>query len=424
MNDVVAIIILIAEILAILQCLQIAFMHELNLDKYIIGILGIDVIIYIAINKGIIPKISSILFYILVFIYCYFKYEQKMIKTMICYIVGISFAGCIEAIVACVFNLFRDILDSNIILLLSSLTALFLVCIIKRCIPILKANKLDKGSKWVFCYIILFGLAYGGLVVDYYMNQSFIKLYAVFILLFLVVIVCYLYRLMQAHAEINVKNHELELQKIYGGVYEDLLHEVRRKQHDYKNQLGAVLSMHMVAKSKDELIKMQREYMNSLQVNHKYDSILTCCNNTILAGYFYYRCLLCEESGVAVDYNIAVDQADCCFPLHEIIEILGILIDNACEKVITDESLDKSIRIECLEDNDRILFSVSNPSEFLGFAEINRLFTSGYSTKGPDRGLGLPRCLELAKKYKTEIKVHNFEYNKRNWIKFSIEIVK
>lgn len=54
----------------------------------------------------------------------------------------------------------------------------------------------------------------------------------------------------------------------------------------------------------------------------KYISILTCCNNTILAGYFYYRCLLCEESGVAVDYNIAVDQADCCFPLHEIIEIL------------------------------------------------------------------------------------------------------
>ena len=96
------------------------------------------------------------------------------------------------------------------------------------------------------------------------------------------------------------------------------MHEVRRKQHDYKNQLGAVLSMHMAAKSKDELIKMQREYMNSLQVNHKYDSILTCCNNTILAGYFYYRCRLCEESGVAVDYNIAV----CCFPLHEIIEIL------------------------------------------------------------------------------------------------------
>ena len=53
--------------------------------------------------------------------------------------------------------------------------------------------------------------------------------------------------------EINIKNHEIELQRIYGGMYEDLLGEIRRKQHDYKNQLGAIRSIHMVAESNIEL---------------------------------------------------------------------------------------------------------------------------------------------------------------------------
>lgn len=424
MNNVLAIIILIAEILTVLECLQIAFMQELKFDKYMVGIIVIDILIYTAINMQIIPTICSVVFYILVFIYCYCRFQQRLIKTTICFIIGVSLAGCIEAIMACGTNLFKDLLDSCFRLSLSSVLALLLAYVIKKCIPLLKLKKIEKNNKWMFYCVLFYGLAYGGLVVDYYLNQTFIKVYAVFILTFVVVIFYYLYKLVQAQAEINIKNHELELQRIYGGVYENLLGEVRRKQHDYKNQLGAIFSMHMAAHSIDELVNMQKEYIDTLQLNRKYDSILTCCNNPILAGYIYYRCLSCEKVGITVDYNIAINQAECCFPLYEIIEMLGILIDNACENVVIEKVTGKSIRFEFLEDDDKIKFSVSNPAKYFTCSEIDRMFMDGYSSKGENRGLGLARSLELVRKYKSEIKVQNILYKENNWIEFGVEIAK
>ena len=192
MNDVTAAIILIAEILTILECLQIAFMQELKFDKYMLGIIVIDILLYIAMNKQILPAICSVIVYIIVFIYCCFKFRQKPIKTVICYIIGISLAGCIEAIMACGTNLFKDFLDSEIRLFLSSILALMLVYVFKKCIPQLKLKRVDKNNKWIFYCVVVYALAYGGLVVDYYMNQTIIKVYAVFILTFLVGIAYYL----------------------------------------------------------------------------------------------------------------------------------------------------------------------------------------------------------------------------------------
>lgn len=424
MNEIIVVVVLVAEILTVLQCLQIAFMQELKFDKYMAIIIVADILLYSAITFGLLPKICSVLFYVLVFVYCYFKFKQKMAKTVICFIIGVSLGGCIEAIVACVFISLIRILDNNIILFLSSLCALVFSYIAKTCIPVLKIKKMNNEKKWLFYCVILYGISYTGLVADYYLNKTLIKIYAVFILLFLVIIVFYLYKLVQARAEIDLKNRELELQNIYGEMYKNLLGEVRRKQHDYKNQLNTIYSMHMVLDSRDELGEMQREYLNELQINQKYESIVTNCSNHILAGYFYYRFLLCEKNGIEINYNIAINQAECCFALHEIIELLGILIDNACEKVLEEENGDKKVHIEFIESNEFVKISISNPAEYLSYSEIDRIFEEGYSSKGENRGLGLARCMELINKYNAEIVVQNIQCKEDNWIKFEVNIIK
>ena len=100
--------------------------------------------------------------------------------------------------------------------------------------------------------------------------------------------------------------------------------------------------------------------------------------------------------------------------------MLGILIDNACEKVLEDEKEEKRIRVVFRESNESIKISVSNPSQKLSYSEIDKLFEEGYSSKGENRGLGLARCLQLVKKYNADIVVQNVMFNEMNWIKFSI----
>ena len=424
MSEVLSTFILLTEIVMVLQCLQIAFRQELRCDRYMVGIISIDIIVYLLINLNRIPAVSALLLYGLLFLYCRLLFRKTVKKTIVGMIIGLSLAGCIEVTVFCITNLFKNDTNSKLVLFLSSLVALSLSYIMRKNIQIIEIKGVSYSNDRMFGIALFYGLALSGLVLDYYLNRSLINIYAVFILVFIVFMFFYIYRLEQTRNEIEKKNYELELQKVYGGTYEKLLAEVRRKQHDFKNQLGAIYSMHLVAQSLEELVNMQKEYGVNLQLDSKFDSILMCCDNSILAGYLYYRCITCENEGIMVDYNIHINQAACCFELHEIIEILGILIDNACEYLDSGGNVEKRIGLNFLESDEKIEIAVSNPARYITFSQIEKMFVCGYSSKGNGRGIGLARVLELVKKYSAEIKVYNFLCNEQNWINFSVVVSK
>lgn len=423
MNEVLSVFILLTEILMILQCLQIVFKQELPFDKYMVGIIVIDFIIYMGINLKAIPMICSCIFYVLTYVFCLIKFKQTKMKTAIRLIIALCLAGGIEGIFAFVTNFVRTPYNLLPIMALSSSLALILAWVIKVSIPsIVIDRKANKRGVWGI--VVFYGISYAGVLIEYYTKYRLVSIYVVLILLFVAFILFYFYRLEQTQNEINKKNYELELQNIYGGAYEKLLLEVRRRQHDYKNQLGAIYSMQLTAGSLEELVAMQKEYGDALQSDCKFDSILTGCKNQILAGFLYHKCIDCEQKGVAVEYTIHIEQADCDFALHELIELLGILIDNACESVVDQTNDHKQIRLDFQENEEKILFSVSNPASYVSFSQIERMFTLGYSSKGENRGLGLARAKELINKYGAEMQVENIVLNDENWIEFKVEIEK
>lgn len=425
MDEVLAILTLLAEILMVWQCLQIVFGKTAKFDKYMVGIIVIDLAVYTLINRRVIPLLCTIILYVLIFLFCYYKFKYNIAETVIRLIVSFSLVGCVEGMAAFIPHIFRSEDNSRLLLFLSSVLALVLMCIIKKFIPILINRMIKAGNGWKLGVTIFYGGLLAGLLINYYSNKNVISIYVVFLLVFLMFIFYSMHRLEQAHNEIVRKNYELELHKVYGGTYEKLLSEVRKRQHDYKNQLSAILGMHLTARSLDELVNMQQEYEKNLRFDCKFDSILTCCNNKILAGFIYYRCVSCEDENIVVDYKISIDQAECCFALHEIIEILGILIDNACENVKIGNFLDKRIGLDFKEEAEKIVFSVSNPARYISFSEIDKMFIHGYSTKGENRGIGLGRVLELVNKYAAEIKVYNSALgDEGNWVYFVIEINK
>ena len=421
MDKELGILILLAEMFLIMQCLQISFKQRVRFDKYTLGIIAADICIYMGINCGMVPMIVSGLFYLLLWIYCHKAFQVKAGKALTGVIIGLSMAGCIELVMAYVVKRFAYVKDEKYELLLAVFLALVLTGILKNKLYLMEyITRTIKLSGLV----VLYGLALAGLLINYYVNRMLIDLHAVAILFFVVCIFFYLHRLEQAQKEVDKKNYELELQRIYGDTYEKLLTQVRQRQHDFKNQLGAIYSMHLTARSLEELVEEQQKYGNILNENCKYDSILTGCGNRIMAGYLYYRCMECEQRDIQVLFDVCVGEAACKWAIHEVIEVLGILIDNACESVGTEPCADKCIKLFVQEKEDRIIMKVSNPSEYISFSEIHKMFEYGYSSKGENRGIGLAGVLELVKKYKDELKVANQLIDYENWIEFTIEMKK
>lgn len=398
---------LLVEAILVLECIQIVFMKKLKPDRFTIGFIVVDVVIYLLINLKYLPFIFVVVVYLTLVWMCYYIFQREILETIVRFFIGCALIAGIESIAAYIVyflsvkNIFKMALP------LSSLISLVVAVGIKDfCFIFYKEPKYRKNI-WKSKLLLLYGLMTVGLFIGYYFKDEPINLNVLTTSIFIMGIFFYVYGLEIFQLEIEKKNYELDLRRVYSRTYESLLKEVRRRQHDYKNQIAAIYGMHLTAKNLDELIDMQRSYGYILEKNRRFDSILTSCNNPILAGFLYHRCIDCERNNVMVDYDIQIDQVECSFALHELIEILGILIDNGYEHVRMMSVAPKYIKIMFREETDKISFSVSNPTDYISFTEIERMFIEGYSRKGKNRGIGLPRVWELVNKYAAEIKVYN-----------------
>lgn len=80
MDKVISTLVLLNEMLLILQCLQITFMQKLRIDKYVVGIIIVNLIVYTGINYKIIPAFTTCIFYVTVYIFCYYKFKLTMTR--------------------------------------------------------------------------------------------------------------------------------------------------------------------------------------------------------------------------------------------------------------------------------------------------------------------------------------------------------
>lgn len=424
MNNIVASFVILMEVLMILQFLQIIFQKNLRFDKYMMVLIIIDLIVYNAIRLQFLPKIFTAVVHILLFLYSYRMFKQSIKTTVVRMIIVYASITCVEAVLFSIVAPLIKVEIVDFVAVVTTFAGFIIATIVKKLVQVIGTKRILTSNKGIYICIFVCGAIVLLVLVDYYFFSGNITVNVLLLLILVVFILFCLCRIELANNEIARKNYELEVQRVYNGAYKELLGEVRRRQHDYKNQLGAIHSMHLVANSLEELVDMQKEYMDGLQSDSKYDSILTRCNNAILAGYLYHRCISCEQVGVEVDYDIQIGQAKCGFAVHEIIEILGILIDNACENFAVEQNRDRCIQLEFKEEEEHIMFSVTNPARHMSFAEISNMFTRGYSSKGENRGIGLSRVQELVNQRGAELKVANVLYDGMNWLRFDINIEK
>ena len=216
---------------------------------------------------------------------------------------------------------------------------------------------------------------------------------------------------------------ELQATRIPKDKYKELLKTIRIHHHGLTNHLVIISAIQYTYKSYDKLVKAQNEYCGKILQENRYYKLLLI-ENEILAGYLYGKIQAIESENINIEYEIKGTFQQSVIPIHHLIEMLGILLDNAMQAIENKGINERRILFGLLEQEQYYQFKISNKFPYTRYDEIETWFQLGKSTKGKDHGIGLYRMRCLCDEHHCNIICRNIEIKEENWIEFALEVHK
>lgn len=178
---------------------------------------------------------------------------------------------------------------------------------------------------------------------------------------------------------------------------------LRAQSHEFMNKMHVVLGLtHM--KQYEELQK----YISGMVSEHQYEigGVMERIKSPVFAGFLLGKLSYAREKNIKLiisedSYMPEIDDESI---IHELITIVGNLIDNALEAVTNCEK--KQVELE-IQYGDTLTITVRDTGKGIPEEEIGALFTKGYSTKGDNRGYGLYLVKESIQRINGEIHMHS-----------------
>lgn len=407
------------EMLALVLCLHSLSGEKVKPDIYNVGFIVIELTFMQMIRDGIVSKQLYFAVYLIYFVYAYIKFKDTIQRTILkCLLTTFVMCGLQIAIYVPMYFASYYITDETIIVLIVNTLVFIFLFFTQKSKRYSKMVEFCISRDWILRICVAFCVA----VAIYCMFT--IKLgipikIDVFIIftLFMLVAFVFVYRWQKSVYELENKEKEIQLANLYNDAFGDLITTIRRKQHDFHNHLDAIYSMHLTAKSLDELIKAQKEYCDNLIYENRYSKVLSCSNNSTLAGFVYSKFVNAEHAGIEVEYDISF-TGNTLIAIYDLIEIIGIFMDNAIEALAGSELPQKIIF--ALNDYEGLDISVKNPVINISNKDIEKFFEKEYTTKISGSGIGLSKIKEYQKKYKYSIFTSIKKENDVKWIEFRV----
>lgn len=225
-----------------------------------------------------------------------------------------------------------------------------------------------------------------------------------------------------SQTKLSEKEQEIERTQQGQEDFQELLMNIRLRQHEFKNHLLAILSTQYTYKTYEKLVRAQKEYLGRVKDDNKYYSLLLISNQQ-LAGFLYGKLQSIEKYGIAVECAVKTELNALSIPEYNMIEILGIFMDNAIEALERLEE-NRKFFLGIRERGEYYYFELRNVFPYIVYEERIRWFEKGVSHKGEGHGLGLYHAKQLCEKWGCDIQCDNLEIEEENWIQFNIRIKK
>ena len=282
-------------------------------------------------------------------------------------------------------------------------------------------NWVRKFLYRIFCGIALSVSVY--LVLDFLLSGTFdYRVFLMFVLM-VIVVIWGLVDWRKNYLMMQQKEKELKLYKLYVEPLEELVKDIRAKQHEYDNHINAILNMHLTVDTYEELVKQQSKYITEAAKENDSRQYLPLLriSDKVLAGFLYSKIV---RSPAYVQTEVVVKNLEIISGIseHLLVEIVGTMIDNAYEAC--NEELHHVI-IEVDSENDKAEILIKNQTDSgMKLETIGKFFEKGFSTKTKDgkRGLGLYQAKKICEKYGGEITVGMEMVEEKNYIWFKVVV--
>lgn len=209
---------------------------------------------------------------------------------------------------------------------------------------------------------------------------------------------------------IEILENELKTYQMYIKPLEELVKEIRARQHEFDNHMNAILNMHYTIDNYEGLVEAQSRYIREMYNDDSRQFIaLLKISDKILAGFLYSK-IRAARSYIKVDVEVKSIDIISSVSEHSLIEIVGTLVDNAFE-ACTEELNEVKILLDSV--GDKLVFEISNRARGLTLEGVSHFFDKGYTTKeqkvsggfSNKHGVGLYNAKNIAKRYGGDLTV-------------------
>lgn len=346
-------------------------------------------------------------------------FRQSFLHTLLAFGLSHTFISVFEIITVSLLGFSLNPVDSILIKNIGSVILLLCCFIIYRFIPLFKLfHLIQTGNISLLLIFANSALIIVGIV--FLIKTSLTSFYAsYFVLLSLLTMLIFLNgEMFVNHNKALQHQKQLETYQAYLPIVEQLLDEVRERQHDYHNNIQTIRSLVYTCDTfeelKENLICTTEHYIAA----PAYYNILKI-NLHLLAGFLISK--ISEASALHKTLHIEVLQtflhSNC--TEYELIEYVGILIDNAIEATKTHDTIYASLDCQ----NNQIVFQIQNPGPLITPDFCQQIFSKNYTTKNSSfHGIGLYKLNKFVTAHQGDIALSNIFIHEQTFISFTLTL--
>lgn len=405
------------EVLAIVICLHGLYDKTFRPSVWTGGLVAADVVLFVLINSYGLSRSWSMLGYLFIAVYIMIEFPYNFKGFLVGNILYIFIISILQLLAAVMLLFIPANLTDTVALCMNNGIVILLTILLHHpfhrfFLRFMKWNPLTVLIGVIYLLALLRAIFLHKENIE--IDQDILLTLLIFGILFAITV----YYWQKEREKASQIEMDMKVHKIYDHSFLELIDAIRKRQHEFDNHLQAILCMHYTIHTYSELIQAQLSYCNNIIDNNKFYRLLRG-EWPVVSGFLYGKLQEADSKGIRIKYQYSVQKKNDHIPEFVLIEILGILIDNAIEAV--EKISDPVIRLY-IEDEKKLKIIISNPVEDMTSDKLSKMIKKGYSDKPGHSGLGLSKLEEYAATYGLKKEMNQLFYEKRNWLAISLEI--
>ena len=204
-----------------------------------------------------------------------------------------------------------------------------------------------------------------------------------------------------------IKEREmLKVSNEYNAVINEIVQEIKQRQHDFVNYKNTIKGIIEVVNDKDVKAAINNYMKDEDMYDNKINELIYI-DNVVVKSIVYRNICRAKDHNINFKYKVENSVLDNILSYNELSNVLNNLLNNAFDEVIKEQCIKKDIQIKIFNKNKTSHLIVKNQIVNPNDINVNEMFTRGYSTKNAStRGYGLYNVQQIVNLHKGYIKVN------------------